>query len=286
MQLSKTAVYAEVRSLTKAIQSSPISKERYQLLSQRLDNALKALNDLETEGRVNKLFNSHLRELIVNLYRDLDEGRVHLELSRIQAGSRSIRGGRITKKAFLSLKKRIDELEASYKGSVEERRIIAEAKLTLSRAGAKLKSGLLTPEETPEGASLSVKKKQAAPQEFTILPGDIEELFEIAEAIFYHRNADQTKARYHALPLEQRRRVEEHLEILGSSGGFLELIQEPVRMMQALVATANELVGNDEGYPTLQQIRDLFDGLSKLDIPSHEESKIIQLTTNVLTRHG
>lgn len=284
MQLSKTAVYAEVRSLTKAIQSSPISKERYQLLSQRLDNALKVLNELETEGRVNKLFNSHLRELIVNLYRDLDEGRVHLELSRIQAGSRSIKGGRITKKAFLSLKKRIDELEASYKGSIEERRIIAEAKLTLSRAGAKLKS--LAPEETGGERSLSVKKKQAAPQEFTLLPGDIEELFEIAEAIFYHRNTDQTKARYQALPLEQRRRVEEHLEILGGSGAFLEPVQEPVKMIQALVATANELVGNDEGYPTLQQIRDLFDGLSKLDVPSHEESKIIQLTTNVLTRHG
>lgn len=281
MQLTKTAIYAEIRSLTQEISTAPVSKERYQLLSQRLDHALQALHAWEATGKANKLFNSYLKERMINLYKHLEESRVQLELSRIQAGALSIKEGRITKKAFLLLKKRICQLEESYKGSIEERRIIAEAKMTLSQAEAQLKTPPLKATLVP----LSLYHKHSARQKEGYLPGEVEALFEIAEMIFCNRNTSQTRARYYSLPLEQRLSVEAHLKRRGDSHVLLEQMQPPIPLIQALIATANELVGNDEGYPTQQQIQDLFENLSKLAISPQEESKIIPLTTNGLSRH-
>jgi hypothetical protein len=268
MTLTHTSLYAEVRALAKAIQAGPLSKEKYRLLSSRLDGVLSTVQELEAARSTAHIFLAHLREWIVPLYRALEEGRVQDEMAHIQSKSLSLRSGRITKKAYLSLKARVAELEAHYAGSVAERRVLAEAKETLAKVSAQLgKEDEWMPPLAPRTQAVETLLA-------SLLPGEVEELFSIAEALFFEKNLPAAKQRYQALPTERRGRVEEHLAALGEPRPF----EAVTPFIQALIATANELVGNQEGYPSPAQVSTLFHTLESDAPPSPRKSKIISFT--------
>ncbi len=274
MSINNINIYAEVSSLANAIATSSISREKYHLLSKQLDNALNYLQQMETQGKVHHLFHN-LKETLVNLYKDLEDGLVRTELSKIQAGSLSLRQGRISRQAIRFIEKRVKQLEQNYSGSVPEKRILAEAKEALAQAKLRL-CGLVSKKQNP----LFTQERQGTYTEETFLyPGEVEQLFEIAEAIYYNRPLTQAKSRYNTLPEEHKSRIQHHLGLLSAT-----LFENPIETMQALIATANDLVENHEGYPSLQQLHSLFLGLS--EIQNTEERKIIRLTTNALKAHG
>ena len=73
-----------------------------------------------------------------------------------------------------------------------------------------------------------------------LLPGEVEELFDIAKAI-YDRDFRQAKMRFSMLPEDHKRRFQSHMQNL-----MAKAFDDPLETMQALIATVNELVENGE----------------------------------------
>jgi hypothetical protein len=246
---------SEVRDLEATIAQTPISKGKYRVLTERLGSALETLEGLE--GKTTSVFVrtqvGSLKERVVKLYGDLETGLVRREVSQIKAESTSLKK-RITLKAIKKLEGHISELESTHLTGIPDRRIIADAKQALEEAKAKLEGKPVT-----HHFGLMAKQKNVHfVEEIALIPDEVEELFDIARAV-YNRDLREAKARFSSLPEEHKRRFQKHMQILTA-----KVFDDPIETMQALIATVNELVGNGEAYPTRKQIDELFLGLSKL----------------------
>ena len=76
------SIYAEVSALAEIINTSPISREKYSVLLPRVNAAFTQMQHLETQGKVDSLFQD-LKERVIDLYKQLEEGLVKEELSKI-----------------------------------------------------------------------------------------------------------------------------------------------------------------------------------------------------------
>ncbi|MBS0604385.1 MAG: hypothetical protein JSS60_05025 [Verrucomicrobia bacterium] len=262
---------SEVRTIAGEIADTPISPKKYQHLSRKLDNALEKLQGLESKNKTTSLFakaqTEHLKEQVVKLYGDLEDGLVKREVSQIKEESTSLKKGRLTLKAVKKLEMHINELESNHLTSIPDRRIIADAKHALLEARAKL-------EGKPVAKHIDWLAKQRPVQfteEIQLLPGEVEELFDIARAV-YNRDFRQAKMRYNALPEDHKRMFQKHMQNL-----MAKPFDDPLETCQAMIATANELVENGEGYPSQSQIDQLFLGLSQLNTEERAEGKIFSL---------
>jgi hypothetical protein len=162
------------------------------------------------------------------------------------------------------LETHIAELERNHKTSLPHRRIVAEAKAALCEAKAKLE-GKPSPKHFQW---LTNQKNSLTLEEIELLPGDIEELFDIAKAIYEH-DMRQAKIRFNQLPDDHKRRCKAHLQNL-----MAKAFDDSLETIQALIATANELVQNGETYLTRSQIDQLFLGLSQVIEEEKAEGKV------------
>jgi hypothetical protein len=247
---------SEVQTIEGEIAHASISPKKYQSLCKKLNLASQKLQDLEKTSDVfAKAQTEYLKEKMMSLSRDLVDRLVEGEVTQIQHESTSLKKGKITPKAIKMLETHIHHLEENHKTSIPHRRIIADAKHALLEAKAKLEG------EGPPTHHFDWLAKQNSVrfvEEIELLPGDVEELFDIARAV-YHRDFRQAKMRYHTLPEDHKRRFEKHMQNLTAKP-----FDDPLETMQALIATANELVENGESYPTSHQIDQLFLGLSQV----------------------
>jgi hypothetical protein len=265
-------IQSNVEEIAGQIAHSPISPKKYQSLSKKLDRAFETIQNLESENKTTSFFTRALTESIkgrvVQLYADLEDGLVKREVTQIKEELTSLKKGRLTHKAIKSLELHIDELEKNHLTAIPDRRIIADAKHALLEAKSKL-------EGKPVVAHLDFLAQQKNVQfveEIELLPGEIEELFDVARAV-YNRDLRQAKMRYATLPEDHKRRFEKHMQNLAAEP-FIDLLET----MQGLIATANELVENGEGYPSSCAIDQLFLGLSEVPTESKEESKIFSFS--------
>ena len=281
------SIYAEVSALAEIINTSPISREKYSVLLPRVNAAFTQMQHLETQGKVDSLFQD-LKERVIDLYKQLEEGLVKEELSKIRAGSLSLRRGRISQQAIHFIEKRVEQLEHNYSGSVEEKRIIAEAKQALIEAKARLKTRLENP---PKRTNFKKKIDCSAWLSRTELPleeaveagteellgslAEIEELWELAEDIYYNPRSPHAKSRYENLCAGCKQMIARHLATLGAT-----LFEDRVGTVQALMATVNEWVGNQEQIPTPEQLEQLFK--EACSCCRTTGNKIVQLTKNSL----
>lgn len=269
-QLSR-GIQTEVQTIAGEIAQTSISQGRYQRLFKKLDSALAQLQGLESGDRSADVFAraqaEHLREQVVKLYGDLENGLLKREISQIREESTSLRKGRLTLQAIKKLETHISELEKNHLAPLPDRRVIADAKQALLEARGKL-------EGKPVARHIDYLAKQIDVrfvEENALLPGEIEELFSIARSV-YNRDFRQAKADYNSLPEHLRRRCQKHLQNL-----MAKAFEDPLETMQALIATANDLVGNGEGYPGSDEIDQLFLGLSQLTIGERAGGNIFSL---------
>lgn len=238
----------EVETIAQEIGGSPISRKKYQLLSRKLDHTWEAL-----QAKTNNLFAKTqaegLKEQMVKLYGDLEEGLVKREVAQIKEESTSLRNGRLTRKAIKKLEVHISDLEQNHCPSIQNRRIIADAKQALFEAKAKL-------EGLPVKHHFETLAKHF-PVPF-LFPGDIEELLDVARDLYNH-DIKQAKIHFAALSEEHKEQVKAHLQHLGT-----QLFEDPIKTIQALIATTNDIVGNGEGYPSASDIDQFFLGLKQL----------------------
>ncbi len=259
---------SEVQTIKGEIARAPLSPRKYQHLSKKLDNVLETIQDLETKNKTVGVFakaqTEHLKEQVVNLYGDLEDGLVKREVSQIKEESSSLKKGRLTLKAIKKLEMHISELERNHLTSIPDRRIIADAKHALLEAKGKL-------EGKPVIRHFDLLKNQknvSFVEEIVLIPDEVEELLDIARAV-YNRDFRQAKMRYATLPQDHKRRFEKHMQNL-----MAKPFEDPLETMQGMIATANELVENGEGYPSSDEIDQLFLGLSQVDTEERAEGKI------------
>ncbi len=256
----------EVQTIEGEIAHASISPKKYQSLCKKLNLASQKLQDLEQTSDVfAKAQTEYLKEKVVNLSRDLVDRLVEGEVTQIQHESTSLKKGKITPKAIQLLETHIIHLEEHHKPSIPHRRIIADAKHALLEAKAKLEGQPLTHHFDWLAKQNSVRFVE---DEVELLPGEVEELFDVARAV-YNRDFRHAKMRYYTLPEDHKRRFEKHMQNLTAKP-----FDDPFETMQALVATVNELVENGESYPTSTQIDQLFLGLSQVTEEERMEGKI------------
>lgn len=262
------SLHSQLQEIAGEIAHSPISQQKYQHLSKRLD---KTLQDLETRSKTENLFikaqANTLKEQVVQLYGDLEKGLVKEEVSQIKEESTSLRKGRLTRKAIQKLEAHIRELESNHLPTIPDRRVVAEAKQALLEAKAKLEG---KPQQNHFKFLASQKNVQFV-EEAEIASGDIEELFDIARAV-YNRDLRQAKARYAGLPQKHKEMVEGHIR-----NHMADLFEDQLETMQSLIAAANELVNNGQTYPSSAEIDQLFLGLAQLIAEENNGSKIVKL---------
>lgn len=249
---------SEVQTIAGEIADASISPKKYQHLFKKLNHALETLVELETQKKMTSLFAKaqvqHLREQMIKLYGDLENGLIKREVSQIKEKSISLKNGRLTLKAVKKLEMHISELEKNHLTSIPDRRIIADAKYALLEAKAKL-------DGKPIAKHIQWLAKQKSVQfteETTLIPGEVEELFDIARAV-YNRDLRQAKMRYHTVSEGHKQIFHKHMQNL-----LAKPFDDLLETIQALLATANELVENGESYPSSDQIDQLFLGLSQL----------------------
>ncbi len=246
--------------------SDCISQRKYQSLCKRLNFASQKLQDLEKTSDVfAKAQTEYLKEKVVSLSRDLVERLVEGEVTQIQHESTSLKKGKITLKAIKMLEVHIQDLEGHHKPSIPHRRIIADAKHALLEAKAKLDGQPITRHFDWLAKQNPVRFVE---EEVELLPGELEELFDIARAV-YNRDFRQAKMHYLTLSESHKRCFEKHMQHLTATP-----FDDPLETMQALIATVNELVENGESYPTSHQIDQLFLGLSQVTEEEKTEGKI------------
>jgi hypothetical protein len=261
-------LYSEVQTIEGEMSRPSISPKKYQYLSKKLNLASQKLQDLEKTSDVfAKAQTEHLKEKVVTLSRDLVDRLVEGEVTQIQQESSSLKQGKVTPKAIKMLETHIHQLEDNHKTSIPHRRIIADAKHALLEAKAKLKGEQVIPHFDWMAKQNSVRFVE----ENELLPGEVEELFDIAKAV-YNRDFRQAKMRFTLLPGDHKRRFQKHMQHL-----MAQPFDDSLETIQSLIATVNELVENGETYPTSHQIDQLFLGLSQITDEERTEGKVFSL---------
>lgn len=260
-------LHSEVQTIEGEIAQANISVKKYQYLSKKLNVASQKLQDLEKVSTdvFGKAQTEFLKEKVITLSRDLVDRLVEGEVSQIKHESCSLKAGKITRKAIHLLESHIHQLEENHKTSLPHRRIIADAKHALLEAKAKLEGRPVTKHFDWLREQKPVRFVE---EEVELTPGEVEELFDIARAV-YNRDFRQAKMRYNMLSEDHKHRFQKHMQNL-----IAEPFVDPLETMQSLIATANELVKNGESYPSSDQIDQLFLGLSQVTEEERTETKV------------
>ncbi len=246
-------LHSQVQTIEGELTHSPLSAKKYQDLTKKLHDASVKLQDLEkTSGVFAKAQTEYLKEKVVTLSKDLVDKLVEREISQIKKESCSLKK-RISQGAVRQLELHIRELERNHKMSIPHRRIVADAKHALLEAKAKLGG-----QPVVRHFEWAASQKTAPGEGIELLPGEVEELFDVAKAV-YDRDLRQAKRCYNALPEDYKRRFLSHMQQL-----MAKPFDDQLETIQALIATVNELVENGEGYPSRDQIDQLFLGLSQI----------------------
>lgn len=254
-------LYAQMNAIAGEIEASPMSPQKYALLTRRLDSAFEALQSMEskTTHLFIKTQTECLKEQFRDLYHQLDNALVNREIAQIQDASNELLGGP-SLPAIKKLETHLKSLMHKYAPSVEHHKVLSDARRAIEEAKVKLNIQV-SPKPQPKAA------QQAAhcADPMDLLPGEVEDLFEIARTI-YQGDLKRAKIGFAQLPAEHKQRVQAHMGALQA-----DLFNNPTASMQALIATANELVGNHQNYFTVDEIDEFFAGLAQLNA---EESKI------------
>jgi hypothetical protein len=161
----------------------------------------------------------------------------------------SLASGLVTTQAVQNLALRIGSFKDKHLPSRQDRREIAQAEEILMRARC-----FLTGEEHIEAKSVLAQHEE--PDSISI--EEAESLLQIAACI-HRSDGAEAKIQHHQLSMGLKTRFLEHMDTLGA-----EAFTDALATKQALIAMANELLANGEGYPTPAQIEALFSGLSRV----------------------
>jgi hypothetical protein len=251
-------VRASMQNIAGELAGSPTTDKKYHALNQRLDATLKIVHTIEEQSPFTLFAKSvadSLKNEIVTLYNRVTEEWVKNKVTQIQDKAarleNSITCGKVTAEAIQNLAFHVRSFKKDHLPCRQDRRLIAQAEKIMVRAHAFLQGGDVGFEVKKSHSECKLSDEELSIEEF-------EEFMVIASHI---HNGDMTIAQvqYNQLSDEIKKRFLEHMRQLGK-----EPFADAFESTQALIAMANEVVQNGEGYPTRAQIDELFFGLSQV----------------------
>ncbi len=200
------------------------------------------------EDKTLSLYGRALDSMVAKQVAAIQEETSHLE-ETLSSGNES----QIQKTAAL-LEKQITILLNDHRLAKEDLPIIAKAHKTLKAATTKLSTRQEMEEVLHHFTFLARQPSSLRfiEEEIDLMPEEIEELFSIAEHTF-HGQMKTARQGYLGLPEDTKRRVLTHLSALDGS-----LFEDPIKTIQSLIATANDLVQNDLSYPSPEDVAEMF----------------------------
>ncbi len=232
-------------------------------LTRELDRTSTALRDMKDKaqnvfGQSQQDYFGDLEKQIIHTYGQLENVKVSHKVSQIQHEAESLKdsmahGDPVDTKAVNALKRHILRFLGTYRPGIEDRQVINDACQALKEADLTLKGKV--PNEKPPIAHfewLSQQRDVRLIEDIELEPGQYEDLFDIA-AMVYHGKLREAKATYNQLPENLKRTFHLHMRELTAVA-----FDDELETMQALLATANQLVNNREPYPTQSQIDEIF----------------------------
>ncbi|MCX6990724.1 MAG: hypothetical protein NTX49_06670 [Chlamydiae bacterium] len=252
-------IYTELDKIRKCTEG-PVSPRTCARLFHKLDEISHSLQGLQGESaKTTSIFEQskqeHLQDLqatIVSLYGRAIDCKVSFQVDQIAGETSHLKEAldhatpkQITKESKL-LQKHVSTLLHDHRIGKEQMPVVSLAKQTLSHAEKKLKG------ETPEPVHhftwmASQASAQYAQDLVDILPGEIEELFDIA-TLLHTGLKKEAQSRYNRLPSDIKGLVAKHLEAL----------KETSLSEKALIATGFELAGTKEMYFSEEELTSFF----------------------------
>jgi hypothetical protein len=248
-------------------------------LTKDLDQTSTALRAMKSKaqsvfGQTQQGYFGRLEDEIVSMYGRIEEAQVASKVSQIQDETEEIKesiaqGAPINVKTLHLLKRHICRFLKDYRPGIKERRVIADARQTAERADLTLKGKPTQP--ISHFQWLANQRDAQWVEEKELIPGQCEDLFDIA-AHLYNGRLREAKAAYHQLPENLKEIFHSHLRQL-----IAIAFEDELETLQALIATANQLVENGEPYPTRQEIDEIFLGLREVISEDTNSSVIVPL---------
>lgn len=240
-KITYLSLHFKLQSLSEEIGRCFISPKAYEYFSKQLAVIEK---DIQNLYQIDLSFAKHSKEILLSLYRQLEDRLVEQEISLIRHRSEELKE-QATRKAIRILKQQINDFEYHHRPAVADRQVVAEAKVVLKQAEKNLKKKKNSPH-------LNWFSKQQNLLYLGFYIEYTEELFEIA-ALLYNNQVSQAKHRFHLLPEEYKNRVRENMNFLNT-----KIFEDHFETIQSLIGTARELVGTHEGFPTKEEIDEIF----------------------------
>lgn len=240
-KITYLSLHFKLQSLSEEIGRCFISPKAYEYFSKQLAAIEKEIQNLY---QIDLSFAKHSKEILISLYRQLEDRLVEQEISLIRHRSEELKE-QVTRKAIRILKQQIHDFEYHHRPAVADRQVIAEAKVILKQAEKNLK-------KNKNSSHLSWFSKQKSLLYLGFYIEYTEELFEIA-ALLYNDQSSQAKHRFNLLPEEYKKRVRGNMEFLNTN-----IFENTFETIQCLIGTARELVGTHEGFPSKEEVNEIF----------------------------
>lgn len=260
-------VRSKMRTIEGALARSSITDRTFHSLTQKLNATQKILHTIKEQSGTTvfaKVALEALEKEYVSLCGRVNDQWYRNKVDRIQdKASRledSIAHGKVTAQAIQELSYQMQSFHNEHLPSLEDKRKLAQAKLTVHRAHAFL-----------NGEQTNPKQVSTSNEDVEIDLNEMEEseaLMEIAYRLHFH-DILHARAKYHALPDKLKKRFLEHMAHLSGKE-----FTDSLKTQQALIALARELLHDVQDYPTSAQIDEEFAGLSQV---LFEEQRIFSL---------
>ncbi|MDR2540054.1 MAG: hypothetical protein LBC45_05675 [Chlamydiales bacterium] len=235
------SLHFKLQSLSEEIRYCFVSPKAYEYFSKQLSAIEKEVQNLYP---IDLSFANHSKEILVSLYRQLEDRLVEQEINLIRHRSEELKE-QVTRKAIRILKQQIHDFEYHHRPAIADRQVVAEAKVILKQAEKTLKKN-----KNPSQLNWFPKQQTSLYLGFYI--EYTEELFEIA-ALLYNDQISQAKHRFHLLPEEYKKHVRGNMEFLNTN-----IFENALETIQCLIGTARELVGTHEGFPSKEEVDEIF----------------------------
>lgn len=240
-KITYLSLHFKLQSLSEEIGRCFISPKAYEYFSKQLAAIEKEIQNLY---QVDLSFAKHSKEILISLYRQLEDRLVEQEISLIRHRSEELKE-QVTRKAIRVLKQQITDFEYHHRPAVADRQVVAEAKIILNEAEKILKN-----KKMPSHFNWISKQQTLLYLGFYI--EYTEELFEIA-ALLYNDQESQAKHRFNFLPEEYKKRIRRNVEFLNA-----KIFEDSFETIQCLIGAARDLVGTQEGLPSREEIDEIF----------------------------
>jgi len=252
-------IYTELDRIKKCT-LRPVSPRTCARLFHKLDEISHSLQGLKQESaKTTTIFQQsqeehfqELEETIVSLYGRAIECKVNFQVDQIAGETSHLKQSlevgtpkQITKESKL-LQKHVSTLLHDHRIGKEQMPVVSLAKQTLSHAEKKLKGETQEPVHHFTWIASHVSS-QYAQDMIDILPGEIEEIFDIA-TLLYTGHKTEARSRYNRLPSNIKSIIAKHLYAL----------KETSLSEKALIAAGFELSGTEEMYFSEEELKSFF----------------------------